>query len=190
MNIHDFGRAEDRLHAALTSGLAGDGLAYQHFLRQLAAHLRAYFRRRMAALPNDVEDLVQETLLAIHHQRHTYKPAQPLTAWVHAIARYKLIDLLRRRSGAEALTDPLEDEDSLFGSSDLEAAEARRDLHRLLASLPARMRQAIELVKLDGLSVAEAALRCGQSESAVKVNIHRGIKNLAARIGKHHDEDR
>jgi len=124
---------------------------------------------------------VQETLLAVHNQRHTYDPGQPLTAWVHAIARYKMIDLLRRRAGREALHEPLDD-DALFAASDEGAREARRDLAVLLGQLPDRHRLPILHVKIEGMSVAEAARVTGMSESAVKVGIHRGLKALAALI--------
>lgn len=125
---------------------------------------------------------MQETLLAVHNQRHTYQTAQPLTAWVHAIARYKLVDLLRARASREALTDPLDEAFDMFAASDTDAAEASRDLHQLLDSLPDRQRLPIVHVKLQGLSVVEAAQRTGMSESAVKVGVHRGLKALAARI--------
>ena len=69
---------------------------------------------------------MQETLLAVHHQRHTYRTDQPLTAWVHAIARYKLIDWLRAHAVNQALTDPLDDELEIFAASDSETAEAKR----------------------------------------------------------------
>ena len=162
--------------------LGGDAQAYHGFLKALSAHLRAYFRKRLFQRPDDVEDLVQETLLAVHNQRHTYQTDQPLTAWVHAIARYKLVDLLRARASREALTDPLDDALDLFTSSDADAAVARRDLHQLLDSLPDRQRLPIVYVKLEGLSVVEAAQRTGMSESAIKVGVHRGLKALAARI--------
>ena len=89
--------SEKRLRDLLIRGLAGDAPAYHVCLKELSAHLRAFLRRKLFGLPDDVEDLVQEILLAIHNQRHTYDADQPLTAWVHAIARYKVIDLLRRR---------------------------------------------------------------------------------------------
>jgi RNA polymerase sigma-70 factor (ECF subfamily) len=129
-----------------------------------------------------VEDLVQETLLAVHNQRHTYESDQPLTAWVHAIARYKLVDLLRRRAGREAMTDPLDDELAVFAASDTEAADARRDVAKLLARLPERQRLPIQYMKLEGRSVIETARATGMSESAVKVGVHRGLKALAAMI--------
>jgi len=173
---------ESRLRELLLRGLAGDALAYREFLERLGAHLRAFCRRRLAGLPDEVEDLVQETLLAVHLQRHTYDARQPLTPWVHAIARFKLVDLFRRRGRAAAITDPLDEASELLASSDGEAHEARRDLRTLLAQLPERQRVAIECVKIEGLSASEASQRTGQSVSAVKVNVHRGLKALAALI--------
>ena len=149
---------EVRLRDLLIRGLAGEETAYHAFLQALSAHLRGFLRVRLARLPDDVEDLVQETLLAVHNQRHTYDAAQPLTAWVHAIARYKLVDLLRRRAGREVLNDPLDDD------------------------LP------IVHMKLEGLSVAETARATGMSEAAVKVGVHRGLKALAALIREDHED--
>jgi RNA polymerase sigma-70 factor (ECF subfamily) len=173
---------EERLRSLLIRGLVGDASAYHIFLSELTAHLRFFVRRRLAHLPEEVEDLVQELLLAIHNQRHTYDRAQPLTAWVQAIARYKLIDLLRRRSRTNGLHDPLDEDDDLLAPADGDAAEARHDLAKLLQQLPDRQRLPILLVKIEGGSVADAAKRTGMSESAVKVGIHRGLKALAARI--------
>ena len=174
--------SEDRFRDLLVRGLAGDAPAYPALLKELSAHLRAFLRARLARLPDEVEDLVQETLLAIHNQRHTYDAGQPLTAWVHAIARYKLIDLLRRRAGREALNDPLDDELAVFASSETEASDARRDLARLLDRLPDRQRLPIVHMKLEGLSVTETARLTGISETAVKVGVHRGLKALAVLI--------
>ncbi len=173
---------EERLRNLLIRGLAGDEAAYHAFLQELSAHLRAFLRKRLASLPDEVEDLVQESLLAVHNQRHTYDAGQPLTAWVHAIAKYKLVDLLRRRAKRELLTDPLDEEFGFAAAADTEAADARRDLAKLLAQLPDRLRLPIVHMKLEGLSVAEAAKRTGMSESAVKVGVHRGLKALAAMI--------
>jgi RNA polymerase sigma-70 factor (ECF subfamily) len=173
---------EDRLRALLLDGLAGDAAAYHAFLRDLSAYLRAFFRRRLTRAPDEAEDLVQETLLAVHNQRHTYHADQPLTAWLHAIAKYKLIDLLRRRARQDLRGDSLEDLPELLAVSDLEPADARRDLAKLLATLPERQRLPIVHVKLEGRSVAETALLTGMSESAVKIGVHRGLKALAARI--------
>src|SRR6476659_8787886 len=89
------GDAETVLRGLFLQGLAGDAVAYRAALQRLSRHLRAFLGKRVFGWPDDVEDLVQECLLAMHNQRHTYHSDQPLTAWVHAIARYKMIDLLR-----------------------------------------------------------------------------------------------
>jgi RNA polymerase sigma factor (sigma-70 family) len=174
---------EDRLRSLFVQGLAGDARAYQAFLKDMSAHLRAFFKRRLASLPDDVEDLVQETLLALHNQRHTYQSTQPLTAWVHAIARYKLVDLFRARGSRKALHEPLEDDLQVFAASDTDASDARRDLGKLLEQLPDHQRLPIQHMKLEGLSVIETAQATGMSESAVKVGVHRGLKALAALLG-------
>ena len=175
-------REEERLGGLLASGLAGDVSAYHEFLKELSAYLRAFLRKRLVNLPEEVEDLVQELLLAVHNQRHTYDPGQPVTAWTYAIARYKLIDLFRRRSRKEVLHDPLDEDDELLATSDSEANDARRDLARLLAELPDRQRLPIIHTKIEGLSVAETARLTGMSPSAIKVGVHRGLKALAAKI--------
>jgi RNA polymerase sigma-70 factor (ECF subfamily) len=125
----------------------------------------------------------------VHNQRHTYDAAQPLTAWVHAIARYKMVDLLRHRAGREAITDPYDDE-SLFASSDRDAADAKRDLEKLLLRLPDRHRLPILHVKIEGRSVEEAAAMTGMSVSAIKVGVHRGLKALARMIREDQDAPR
>jgi RNA polymerase sigma-70 factor (ECF subfamily) len=175
---------EVELRGLLLRSLDGDETAYRRFLQRLAAHLRAWVGRRLFGWPDDVEDLVQECLLAVHNQRHTYQPDQVFVAWVQAIARYKLIDLLRARSGREALHVPLDDELAVFAASDTEASDARRDVMGMLHTLPDKQRRPIECVKIEGLSVAETARLTGLSESAVKVGIHRGLKALALRFAQ------
>src|ERR1019366_4836616 len=128
--IEDIDRAnssEDRLRNLLIRGLAGEAPAYHDFLQELSTHL-----------------------LAVHNQRHTYDAGQPLTAWIHAIAKYKLIDLLRRRSNREKLNDPLDDEMEFFSSADAAGAERRPDLAQLLEQLPDRQRLPIIHMKLEG----------------------------------------
>lgn len=173
---------EQDLRALFLAGLAGDDRAYRSFLQRASSHLRAFVARRLFGWPEEVEDLVQECLLAMHNQRHTYRSDQPLTAWAHAIARYKLIDVLRAKSVREALHEPLDDDMELFAESLEEARDARHDLVGLLDGLPDKQRLPIRHVKLEGLSVAETARLTGLSESAVKVGIHRGLKALAARF--------
>lgn len=166
---------ERDLHGLFVQGLEGNARAYHLFLQRLAPLLRGYFRRRLTGLPDEVEDLVQETLMALHAQRHTYRTTEPLTAWVHAVARYKLVDLWRLRARHEALNDPLDDDLAVFASADSDAHETRRDLSQLLDGLPDHQRLPILRTKIDGLSVREAAQVTGMSESAIKVGVHRGL---------------
>lgn len=170
---------EGHLRDLLVRGLSGDESAYRVFLQELSTHLRAFFRRRLVRTPDEVEDLVQETLLAIHNQRHTYDAGQPVTAWVHAIAKYKLIDVLRRRALREDWNDSLDDVSELVAGAESDAADARRDLASLLEQLPVKQRLPIVHMKIEGLSAAQTAQLTGMSESAVKVAVHRGLKILA-----------
>src|SRR6266478_6272373 len=164
---------EAELKNLMVGGLAGDAAAHRTLLDRLSGRLRAYYKSRLARIGRsaaEAEDLVQEALLAVHIQRHTYDPGEPLTPWVHAIARYKLIDHLRRTRVSVADL-PIDDAGEIMARDDHVGAESAYDLHRLLSRLPHKMRRAIECVKLDGLRVAEAAGQCGMSESAVKVNV-------------------
>lgn len=174
---------EARLRTALEAGLAGDARAYRTFLEELGACLRAYLRRRLHHAPADVEDLLQETLLAIHNGRHTWVPSQPVTPWLYAIARYKLIDHARAHRRRDALNLSLEDAGELLAAADHEPAQAGHDVGLLLQQLPDHHRLPILFVKVEGLSVREASERTGMSESAIKVGVHRGLKALARLIG-------
>jgi RNA polymerase sigma-70 factor, ECF subfamily len=178
--------SEAELRALMKASLAGDAAAYRTLLSRLSANLRAYYKGKLARIgrsATEAEDLMQEALMAIHTRRHTYDPAEALTPWVYAIARYKLIDHLRRTRAS--MTDlPIEDADELMAQDDHVGTESANDLARLLNQLPDKMRRAIQSVKLDGLSVAEAASQSGMSESAVKVNVHRGLKALMSSIAR------
>lgn len=173
-----------QLQSLMSRSLAGDGGAYQQLLRTLAPRLRAYFTRRLTE-PSEAEDLVQETLIAIHTKRSTYDPTLPFAPWAYTVARYKLIDHLRRRGVRP--TAPLEDAGAIIAEDVSEAGEARIDLLRLLRRLPDRQRRLLEDVKLHGLSVADAAVRHGYSEGAAKVAMHRALKTLSAQVAA--DED-
>lgn len=173
---------EQRLKTLLLAGLDGDAAAYRHFLDELSGRLRAFLKKRLYQLPDDVEDVLQDTLLAVHNGRHTFRAGQPLTAWVYAIARYKLSDFARARSRHEALNEPLDDYLDIFIGSDEQTGNARRDIGKLLDLLPDRQRLPIVHVKLEGWSVTETARLTGLSESAVKIGVHRGLKALSATI--------
>jgi RNA polymerase sigma-70 factor, ECF subfamily len=177
---------ERELRDLMTASLDGDARAYRNFLGRLTGHLRAYFRRRFAEIghgTSEAEDLLQEVLIAIHTRRHTYDPRQPFTPWLHAIGRYKFLDYLRRtRSGINDI--PVESAEELIANSDIAAIETELDLDRLMSKISATARRAIQYMKLEGLTARETAARCGMSESAVKVAVHRGLKALASRIAE------
>jgi RNA polymerase sigma factor (sigma-70 family) len=159
--------------------LEGDQSAYRLLLKRLVPILRQYLGRRVVSGQEDVEDVVQETLLAIDTRRITYDRTRPFTPWVFAIAHHKFVDLVRRGRATTMLSDDLIGDD---GSDD--AIMAQVDMGKLLDSLPPKQAEAIRAVKLDGLSVIEAAERQGIGESDVKISIHRGLKALMQKIGK------
>jgi RNA polymerase sigma-70 factor, ECF subfamily len=175
---------ERDLRALMMASQDGDEGAYHQLLERLASHLRAFYRSRFARIghgPTEAEDLLQEALLAIHTHRHTYDRSQPFTPWVHAIARYKFLDYLRRTK--LSFKDlPIEEVHELTSDADTTAIDSGLDLQRLLSEISSKAREAIQYVKLDGLSVSEAATRSGMSESAVKVAVHRGLKALAVKV--------
>lgn len=159
---------------ALAQG--GDASAYRALLDACQKWLLRYFARRIA--PAQVDDLVQDTLLSVHNKRASFDPERPFLPWLAAIARYRWIDQLRKTYRADEVT--LEDEFAV--ASDEDSISARVSIDRLMGFLSLGQAQAIRLVKIDGHSIAEAALRSGQSEPLIKVNIHRGLKKMAALV--------
>ena len=176
---------EARLKALMIAALDGDRAAYGELLAVLSGYLRGHFRRRLGSGAADVEDLVQETLMAVHLKRGVYDRGAPLTPWVYAIARYKLLDHYRRVGSRRAV--PLEDAGELFAVENPEEGAVRRDIEGLLGRLPERQRALMADVKLTGLSMQEAAARRGMSVTAVKVAVHRAMKRLEKEV---RDEDR
>jgi len=178
-------QAEHLLRELMLRGLGGDAIAHSSLLTELATLLRRFYQRRLQQQHADIEDLVQETLIAVHTRRATYDVAQPFTAWAYAIARYKLIDHLRRER--RVTTIDIDDCHDLFGAEQTGALDATRDVDQALTALPAAQREAIALTRLEGLSVEEAAAQTGQSVSGIKVNVHRGLKKLTALFGEPRD---
>ena len=156
----------------------GHGGAYRRLLSEVSDWLIRYFQRRLP--PGDVDDAVQETLLAVHRRRHTYDPQYPLGPWLAAIAKRKWIDQLR--SLGRRPTDELSDELSV---GDHEASVISSSvLASLLEGLRPAQAQAILLVKVQGYSIEDASGETGLSPSAIKMNIHRGLARLTAFIEK------
>lgn len=180
--------AEERLRLLMERGLDGDAAAHRQLLSELTIYLRAFYARRLGRDALDLEDLVQETLIGIHSRRESYDPGRPFMTWAFSIARYKMIDHLRKR-GLRA-TEPIEAAHELFAEDDTEWVTARADLDRLMANLPPKQRDAIRYVKIEGLSVAEAAQRSGLSAANVKISVHRGLSRLRSlALGRKTDAD-
>ncbi|MBS1039092.1 sigma-70 family RNA polymerase sigma factor [Gluconobacter cerinus] len=160
----------------------GNSAAYTRLLSEVDLWLQAYFRRR---LPADlVNDATQDTLLAIHEKRHTYDPQKAFGPWLAAIARYKWID--RLRAMGRDLTEPLSD---YVAAPDQEEAHlSALTLEDLMRDVKPAQAAAIGMVKLEGYSVEETANRTGQSASLVKINIHRGLARLMARVRDRSDD--
>ncbi|MBB3911862.1 sigma-70 family RNA polymerase sigma factor [Sphingomonas desiccabilis] len=156
----------------------GHGGAYRRLLGETSEWLTRYFERRLP--PGDVDDAVQETLLAIHRRRHTYDPHYPFGPWLAAIAKNKWVDQLR--SLARRPIDELS-EDIPVGDHEASVISASV-LASLLEELRPAQAQAILLVKVQGYSIEDASGQIGLSPSAVKMNIHRGLARLTALIEK------
>ena len=167
---------EATLARLMASAQHGDRRAYRQLLDLCLPLLRRFFHNRVP--DSAIDDLVQETLMSIHKKRDSWDPARAFLPWMAAIARYRWVDHLRRVYARQEA--PLED---VFGVESGEAAIiARFGCDRLLARLPDAQAAAIHATRIEGLSTAEAAARLGQSESLVKVNVHRGLKKLAALV--------
>lgn len=170
---------EEQLKAWMLSGLDGDAAAQTALLRALVPLLRSFYGRRLGSARADVEDLVQETLIAVHTRRAAYDRSRPFTVWLYAVARYRMIDHVRRRKVAVSLNDV---EATLVDDDFEHASQARMDVETLLSTLSPKQSRAIRDTHVEGKSVAEAAAQAGIGASDVKVSVHRGLKALAARI--------
>ncbi|MEM6909406.1 MAG: sigma-70 family RNA polymerase sigma factor [Pseudomonadota bacterium] len=157
----------------------GDKAACNVLLTEVGVWLERYFRRRVP--PHQTDDLVQEVLIAFYTKRGTWDSSRPFLPWLAAIARYRWVDHLRKvyKHDSKELM-----EDDAVEDSEEEVVLARVSLDRLFRQLPDRQAEAIELVKINGLSIREASEKTGQSESLIKVNIHRGLKKLATLVEK------
>lgn len=169
--------------------LDGDVGAYKTLLGAVAPHLRGVVRpllMRSGRGLADLEDIVQETMLAVHLKRATWDPSLPFLPWLNAVARYKAIDALRK-SGfrvdvdidtmSEALAAPDEKHDSTLDSV------------TILNALDARQRKLVEQIIIIGRSSADVGAELGMSEGAVRVALHRTLKRLGNRFGKSQHED-
>lgn len=159
--------------------------SYEKTLSELLPVIRRTVRARLFD-QSHVEDVVQNALLSIHRARATYRPERPFGPWLRAVVRNAVIDWFReskRRADREIVSDMMEHHAGAAPSAEFDANELSPALTDALAALPQSQRQAVLLIQVQGLSVAEAALRAGVSTSALKVRAHRGYRALRARLG-------
>ena len=176
---------EARWRGWMVAAQAGDAAAYEKLLLELLPHLRGFVRRRIGD-SEALEDVVQNVFVSLHRARHTYRPERPFGPWLHAVARNAVVDHARARTRRRDREVSLASEGVPEPAADpVEPGTGRElspELARALAALPDGQREAVELLQLRGLSVAEAALRVGVSRSALKVRAHRGYRALRARL--------
>ena len=161
---------------------AGDVAAYTRLLASLTPLLRALALRSLTRtrLESDIEDVVQETLLAIHLKRHTWDETRPIGPWVRAIAHYKLVDAARRRGFRAEV--PVDDFSDVLAAPAHDPERSMASVERYLDDLPARQKDVVRSLTIDGAGVRETASRLGTTEGNVRVALHRGLTTLAAKI--------
>ncbi|MGH6629730.1 MAG: sigma-70 family RNA polymerase sigma factor [Burkholderiales bacterium] len=168
----------------------GDREAYRRLLEEITPYVRSLAARRIQNR-SDVEDAVQDALLTVHAVRHTYDPARPFGPWLVAIANRRIIDGLRRRGRAGSRETPLEAEHETFAAPEAnyhEVASEGRALREAVDSLPPGQREAIRLLKLNEMSLKEAAAASGMSVAALKVATHRALKSLRKMLGREREK--
>jgi RNA polymerase sigma factor (sigma-70 family) len=168
--------SEESLRSLMMRSQRGDKQAYAVLLEQTSRWLARFFSNKIAA--DAVDDLVQDTLMSVHRKLSSYDPTRPFLPWLAAIARYRWVDRLRQTYKHEASALDFD----ISQDSHEDAVAAKISIGRLLDQLPDGQATAIKLVKIEGLSISEACRQTGQTESLVKVNIHRGLKKLSALI--------
>jgi RNA polymerase sigma-70 factor (ECF subfamily) len=176
---------ENEWTGLMRSAVSGDSAAYRRLLSAVTPVLRATARRGLARAGQPVdqsEDIVQDILLAVHLKRHTWDADAPFAPWLFAIARNKLIDALRRR-GRRVFVN-IDDFSEIIPGEPVEETVPAREVAVHLAGLPARQRDVLQSIAVDGASIKATALRLSMSEGAVRVGLHRGLANLTARLRK------
>jgi RNA polymerase sigma-70 factor (ECF subfamily) len=170
----------------MARGQGGDAGAYRLLLSGITPYLRA-LAFRFGLTSSDIEDAVQDALLTLHSIRHTYDPGRPFAPWLVAVARHRMLDYRRKRVRQFGREAELTDFHETFAAPETNpperAGEARR-LHAAIAELPAGQRQAVELLRLQEMSLKEASAKSGQSETALKVAVHRAVKRLRTLLGE------
>lgn len=174
---------EQHWSEAMRAERRGDAVAYERMLKEVAATLRRSLASRLVRVglaAHEAEDLVQEILIGLHGKRHTWDPERPFLPWLHAIARYKLIDFTRhrRRETRQRVDLPLENWLEIVDPVADEAHRSTSEAERNLAVLPVSQRKIVRAIALEGASVSDVARGLATSEGAIRMTLHRAIKRL------------
>jgi RNA polymerase sigma-70 factor (ECF subfamily) len=169
----------DTWSGLMVAAQAGDAKAYRRLLGEVAPVIKRFLKSRLFS-PDQIEDVAQEILLAVHDSRHTYRPEQPFRNWMFGIARHKRLDYFRKQMRLNA--NEISDETFVTFFRDTannpEEALSGKDLQSVLEKLPDRQKDILVMTKVEGRSMAETAAKLGMTETAVKVAAHRGYKRL------------
>lgn len=173
---------EKELAALLRESLAGSETSYARFLDRVGRLVRALARRKLGGGTGvEPEDIVQETLLAVHAKRHTWRSSDPVLPWVYAIARYKVVDAYRRRGRRVEVS--IDDFAERLEAEQTETV-SEREIARAVEGLAAGQARVVRSISVEGRSIAETAKALGMKETAVRVALHRGLSAIAARFGR------
>jgi RNA polymerase sigma-70 factor (ECF subfamily) len=182
-------KREDEWSRLMRLALDGDEIAYRTLLIELSPHVRETARRGLARSNRglaELEDIVQETLLAVHLKRATWDRSMLFMPWLNAVTRHKVIDFLRRvGTRGEVEIDDLAE---TIAAPEVDG-DRQLDTQRMLAALDGRQRRIVEQVSLAGRSAAEVGGQMGMSEGAVRVALHRALKQLARTFKGQGDAD-
>ncbi len=185
----DTGAEKDRALADLMrSAQNGNADAYMRLLREITPMVRGAVRRKRGFLqPQDVDDLVQNVLLALHSVRGTYDPSRPFLPWLMAIARNQIADGARRyarRSANETIVEQVPETFSGDGTNSHDEVYGDPEaLRGAIAALTPGQRAAIEMLKMNEMSLKEASAASGMSITALKVAVHRAVLALRRTLG-------
>jgi RNA polymerase sigma factor (sigma-70 family) len=189
-NKREPSQGADRRRAAwMVAAQGGDRAAYETLLRDCVVFIQAVARRQ-GVPPDFIDDVVQETLLAVHRARHTYDPRRSFSGWLAVIAQRRAIDVLRsvgRRRSREVHAPPEYEnhpDASTDPQRDVEVADSLGGLKPAIAALPAKQREAVRHLVIEERSLSETAALTGDSKGALKVNLHRALRKLRILLSK------
>lgn len=178
---------DQRWGAMMRAAQDGDNASYSALLTELLPILRGTVAKRWRNR-QDVEDIVQDILLSLHSVRHTYDPARPFMPWLMTIALRRVADAARRLAARSANETTVEIMPETFAGDETKSSQETSDdqeaLRAALLALPAGQRQAVELMKVQGLSLREASGRTGKSVASLKVTVHRALKAMKQSLDK------